>query len=590
MRTFRIALGQMNPTVGDLAGNARRIKTWLREAAKAKADLVVFPELALTGYPPEDLLLKPRFLLDTRRALEEVVKACSGVAAVVGYVAEGTGALPGPEQPLAPPVGRHALYNAAAIMADRRLVGTYEKRHLPNYGVFDENRYFQTGQRFPIFVLNGSVIGVNICEDIWFPEGPHRWQAAAGAEVIVNINASPFQMGKSRFREQMLATRARDNGVIVTYTNMVGGQDELIFDGNSVILDQTGDVVLRGNAFEEDLLVADLNTGAVARDRLTRGRPPGVAAQPQVERIVIADSHTPRSRARLVPSHVPLLEPLEEVYRALVLGVKDYVRKNGFKRVLIGLSGGIDSALTAVIAADAIGAANVLGVFMPSPYTSRESREDVKELVTRLGISLRAIPITTVFKAYLRTLAPSLERRPPDETEENIQARIRGNVLMALSNKFGHLVLTTGNKSEMSVGYATLYGDMAGGFAVIKDVPKTMVFELAQLRNKMGKVPVIPKRILDRPPSAELKPNQTDQDTLPPYAVLDPILRAYVEEDRSPDEIVGMGFDRRTVTKVIALVDRSEYKRRQAPIGIKITNRALGKDRRMPITNRYRHV
>jgi NAD+ synthase (glutamine-hydrolysing) len=580
----------MNPTVGDLGGNVRRIKGWLREAGKAKADLVVFPELALTGYPPEDLLLKPRFLQDTRRALEEVVKACTGLAAVVGYVAEGSGALPGPEQPLTQPVGRHSLYNAAAMIAERRLVTTYEKRHLPNYGVFDENRYFQPGHRLPVLVLNGSLIGVNICEDIWFPEGPHRWQAAAGAEVIVNINASPFQIGKSRFREQMLATRARDNGVIVTSTNTVGGQDELTFDGSSLILDQAGEVVLRGKAFEEDLLVADLNTGAVARDRLTRGQKSGGPAQAQLERVVMSERYTPKSRERLVPSHVQPLDWLEEVYRALVLGVKDYVRKNGFKRVLIGLSGGIDSALTAVIAADAVGATNVLGVFMPSPYTSRESREDVKDLVARLGISLRTIPITSMFKAYLRSLAPSLERRPPDETEENIQARIRGNVLMALSNKFGHLVLTTGNKSEMSVGYATLYGDMAGGFAVIKDVPKTMVFELAQLRNRTGKVPPIPKRTLDRAPSAELKPNQTDQDTLPPYAILDPILRAYVEEDRSPDEIVGMGFDRRTVAKVIALVDRSEYKRRQAPIGIKITHRALGKDRRMPITNGYRYV
>jgi NAD+ synthase (glutamine-hydrolysing) len=588
---LRIAMVQMNPTVGDLAGNVRRMKAWLKEARHAKADLVVFPELALTGYPPEDLLLKARFLQDARRALDEMVKVSSGVAAIVGYVAEGAASLPWPEQPLAQPIGRHALYNAAAVMAGGRLVTTYEKRHLPNYGVFDENRYFQPGTRLPVIMLGGSMIGVNICEDIWFPEGPHRAQAAAGAEVIVNINASPFQMGKSRYREQMLATRARDHGVIVTYTNMVGGQDELVFDGNSLIVDQSGEVILRGKAFEEDLLIADLNTGAVARDRLTQGQKKVAGSETTgVERVVISSRMRARSRSRLIPSSERPLEPLEEVYQALVLGVRDYVRKNGFKRVLIGLSGGIDSALTAVIAADAVGAPNVRGVFMPSPYTAVESREDVQQLSAHLGIHLQTIPITTVFKTYLRSLVQTFEGRRSDETEENIQARIRGNILMALSNKFGHLVLTTGNKSEMSVGYATLYGDMAGGFAVIKDVPKTMVFELGRLRNARSKTPIIPKRVFERPPSAELKPNQTDQDSLPPYAVLDPILKAYVEEDRSPDEIVEMGFDPRTVATVIAMVDRSEYKRRQSPIGIKITHRALGKDRRMPITNGYRNV
>ena len=582
---------QMNPTVGDLSGNVRRIKGWLQEARQARADLVVFPELALTGYPPEDLLLKTRFLQDTRRGLDEIVKATSGLAAVVGYVAEGPASLPWPEQPLAYPVGRHALYNSAAIMAGRRLVTSYEKRHLPNYGVFDENRYFQPGHRLPVIVLGGSMIGVNICEDIWFPEGPHRAQATAGAEVIVNINASPFQIAKSRFREQMLATRARDHRVIVVYTNTVGGQDELVFDGNSLIVDQAGEVVIRGKAFEEDFLVADLNTAAVARDRLTH-TPKKLADSDAagVERFVISNRMPVTARRRLIPSSAQPLGSLAEVYEALVLGVRDYVRKNGFKRVLIGLSGGIDSALTAVIATDAVGPANVLGVFMPSPYTVPESGEDVQSLVERLGIQLQTIPITTVFKSYLRSLAPALQDRPADETEENIQARIRGNILMALSNKFGHLVLTTGNKSEMSVGYATLYGDMAGGFAVIKDVPKTMVFELGRLRNARGKTPIIPKRVFERPPSAELKPNQTDQDNLPPYPILDPILKAYVEEDRSPDEIVSMGFDRRTVAQVIALVDRSEYKRRQAPIGIKITHRAFGKDRRMPITNGYRNV
>ncbi|HET8580284.1 MAG TPA: NAD+ synthase, partial [Nitrospiraceae bacterium] len=532
MRHFRIAIVQMNPTVGDLEGNVRRIANWLREARKAKVDLVAFPELAITSYPPEDLLLKPRFLEDNRLALEEVVHNCRGLAAVVGYVGQGGVPEPKPAHPMVVPAGRHELYNAAAVIADQGLVTTYEKQYLPNYGVFDESRYFHPGRRIPVVVLNGVALGVNICEDIWFPEGPCRTQAAAGAEVIVNINASPFHVGKSRFREQMLATRARENGVIVTYTNQVGGQDELVFDGNSLIVDQNGEVILRGKVFEEDLLIADLNIAAVARARLAHGRKKWASgrAGAAVERVVVSESYRPRKRARLIPSNAAPLDPLEEVYRALVVGVRDYVRKNMFKQVVIGLSGGIDSALTAVIAVDALGSANVLGVFMPSPYTSRESRDDVAELVRRLRIELRTIPITAPFTSYLESLVPSFEGRAADTTEENLQARIRGNILMALSNKLGHLVLTTGNKSEMSVGYATLYGDMAGGFAVIKDVPKTMVYDLARLRNRMGKTAVIPKRILDRSPSAELKLNQKDEDTLPPYSILDPILKAYVEE------------------------------------------------------------
>ena len=583
---------QMNPTVGDMDGNVRRITGWLREAKKAGADLVAFPELAVTGYPPEDLLLKPQFLDDNRRAVQEIIRQSRGLAVVVGCVGESALSEPKGGQPMVVPAGRHELSNAAAVIAGGRLVATYAKRYLPNYGVFDESRYFHPGRRIPVVVLAGVAIGVNICEDIWFPEGPTRAQAAAGAEIIVNINASPFQVGKSRLREQMLATRARENGVIVTYTNMVGGQDELVFDGNSLILDQSGEVVLRGKAFEEDMLVADLNIAAVARDRMAQGRKKwgGGRTRAAVDRIVVSESPRATKRPRLVPAGAAPLEPLEEVYRALVAGVRDYVAKNGFKRVVIGLSGGIDSALTAVVAVDALGASNVLGLFMPSSYTSRESREDVAELAARLRVEVKTIPIHDMFKAYLRSLAGSFAGRRADSTEENIQARIRGNLLMAFSNKFGHLVLTTGNKSEMSVGYATLYGDMAGGFAVIKDVPKTMVYELARLRNRRDRLEVIPKRTFDRPPTAELKPDQKDEDTLPPYAVLDPILKAYVEEDRAPDEIVEMGFDRRTVAQVITMVDRSEYKRRQAPIGIKITHRAFGKDRRMPITNRYRNI
>jgi NAD+ synthase (glutamine-hydrolysing) len=406
--------------------------------------------------------------------------------------------------------------------------------------------------------------------------------------VIVNINASPFHVGKSRSREEMLATRARDNGVILTYTNTVGGQDELVFDGNSVVMDHTGQVIARARGFEEDLLVLDLNVEAVARARAAEGRKPGLSrkAAASIDRVELKGRPTAR-RTRLVPSIEMLADPLDEVYHALTVGVRDYVSKNGFKQVVIGLSGGIDSALTAVIAVDALGADNVLGVFMPSPYTSRESREDTQDLVRRLGIHLKTLPITPPFQTYLQTLKPAFTGTKTDATEENLQARIRGNLLMALSNKFGHLVLTTGNKSEMSVGYATLYGDMAGGFAVIKDVPKTMVYELAKRRNGRRNA-VIPKRTLDRPPTAELRPDQKDEDSLPPYPVLDPILKAYVEDDRSVEEMVEMGFDRKTVLRVVGLVDRSEYKRRQAPVGIKITHRGLGKDRRMPITNKYR--
>ena len=590
MRKFRVALAQINPTVGDLGGNMRLIKSWIKRARKAGADLVAFPELAVTGYPPEDLLLKPRFITENRQAVTELARDCVGIVAVIGYVEQGAAL----KQPiLASSVicgDQHELYNAAAILADRRCVATYCKQLLPNYGVFDEGRYFHPGSTLSLITLRGVTLGVNICEDIWFPEGPTRVQAMAGAEVIVNINASPFHIGKSRSREQMLATRARENGVIVTYTNTVGGQDELIFDGNSVIVDQNGEMIARAKAFEEDLIVADLNVEGIVRGRLLTGRNKRLTRRMSglIERVMIKSAAPMRTRAQAIPHLEPVLNELEEVYKGLVLGVRDYVLKNGFKKVVIGLSGGIDSALTVVIAADALGAANVLGIFMPSPYTSQDSAEDVAELSRGLSIECRTIAITSALDVYLRSLAPAFEGRPADTTEENLQARIRGNILMAISNKFGHLVLTTGNKSEMSVGYATLYGDMAGGFAVLKDVPKTMVYELAHLRNRQGARAVIPKRVLDRPPTAELKPNQKDEDSLPPYPVLDPILKAYVEEDRSIEEIIALGFARDTVVHVVGLVDRSEYKRRQAPVGIKITHRGLGKDRRMPITNGYR--
>ena len=597
MRFCRIAMVQMNPTVGDLDGNVRAMKGWVKEARRARADVVVFPEMAITGYPPEDLVLRASFLKDTRQALNRLIKACRGITAVIGFIEEGIPTGRGPSTPFIVPSGPHEIFNAAAIVHDARLVSTYSKMILPNYGVFDESRYFRPGTIIPVFVVNGIVMGVNICEDVWYPEGPTRHQTLfGGAELIVNINASPFHMGKSRFREQMLATRARENEVILSYTNMVGGQDELVFDGNSLLLDQRGEIILRAKAFEEDLLVADLNLDAVVRGRsrqpkYLQGRM-GMFAK--VKQVVISKSHRAKVRRPMMSGGSSPLDSLEEVYRALVVGVRDYVRKNRFHKVLVGLSGGIDSALTVVVATDALGPSNVLGVFMPSPFTSRESREDAVALMNGLGVQLLKIPITGLWKGYLRVLSQIFKETDPDTTEENLQARIRGNILMALSNKFGHLVLTTGNKSEMSVGYATLYGDMAGGFAVIKDVSKTLVYDLARLRNRQSESgegrEVIPKRIIDRAPTAELKPSQTDQDTLPPYGVLDPILEAYVEEDRSLEEILQMGFTYETVKRVVAMVDRSEYKRRQAPIGIKITPRALGKDRRMPITNRYLKV
>jgi len=591
MGMLRIAMAQIDPVVGDIAGNTRLIASTIKEAKQAGADLVTFPELAVTGYPPEDLLLKPRFITDNQEALAELARECVGIVAVVGYVGRSTAGTQVRARPSVVTGEGQELSNAAAIIADGRCLGSYRKQLLPNYGVFDEARYFHPGQRLSLVGIRGMTLAVSICEDIWLPEGPTGDQAAAGAEVIVNINASPFHIGKGRFREQMLSSRAREHRVIVAYTNMVGGQDELLFDGNSVIVDQNGEVIARAKVFEPDLLVADLDVEAVARDRQIQGRRKPLARRiaGATDRMTVEQVAGVGSPSGLPPRLEPVMEKLEEVYKGLVLGVRDYVGKNGFTKVIVGLSGGVDSALTAAIAVDALGPGNVLGVCMPSPYTSRESVEDAAELSRRLAIEFRTVSITRPFEACLESLAPVFEGRPTDTTEENLQARIRGNMLMALSNKFGHMVLTTGNKSEMSVGYATLYGDMAGGFAVIKDVPKTMVYELARLRNRQGTTEVIPSRTLERPPTAELRPNQRDEDSLPPYSILDPILKAYIEEDRTVEDIVGLGFDRSTIMRVVNLVDQSEYKRRQAPVGIRITHRGLGKDRRMPITNGYRH-
>ena len=582
---LRVALAQINVTVGDLQGNAGKIHQAMKQAAAEGAHIVCAPELALTGYPPEDLLLKPDFVDANLRALDELVKASSdipGLTSIIGFVDRD-----------------HDIYNAAAVIFEGKLYGVYHKHFLPNYGVFDENRYFQAGRAAPLFLANGVHVGVNICEDVWYPTGPMTMQAYAGAEVIININGSPYYAGKGHFRRDMLATRAADNGVIVVYLNMVGGQDELVFDGGSMVFNEAGMLIARASEFAEDMLIVDLDTASVFRTRLHDPRR-------RQERLQVNDALVPvipvgqkqererglePGRPALLGSHQriePKMERLQEIYSALVLCTGDYVRKNNFKQVVIALSGGIDSSLTAAIAVDALGAENVLGVSMPSGYSSEGSRTDAKELSGNLGITMLTIPIEETYRTALRMLAPAFGKSAPGLAEENLQARIRGNILMALSNKFGSLVLTTGNKSELATGYSTLYGDMAGGFAVLKDVFKTLVYELAIFRNTLGPQPVIPQSVIEKPPSAELRPGQKDTDSLPPYDILDPILQAYAEDDRSLEEMVAMGFDRQTVERVIRMVDLSEYKRRQAPPGVKITTRAFGRDRRLPITNHYR--
>ena len=485
------------------------------------------------------------------------------------------------------------LYNAAVVIYDGKLAGVYHKIHLPNYGVFDENRYFQAGMECPVYVIAGVGVGINICEDIWYEAGPATAQAYSGAEVLVNISASPYHYGKGDFRERMLGTRASDNVAIVVHNNLVGGQDELVFDGNSLVLDEKGQLIARGKQFEEDLIVVDLDVEAVFRMRLhdPRWKKGTLLLEEQrwhTTKLVVSKAPSAAPKPPLPQRQLQAHSLPGEVYDALVLGTHGSILKNGFEKVVIGLSGGIDSSLVAVIAVDALGSSNVVGIAMPSRYSSPTSVSDAELLAQNLGIKLLTIPIEKAFQAYLETLAASFEGTEPNVAEENIQARIRGNILMALSNKFGWLVLTTGNKSETATGYTTLYGDMAGGFAVIKDVPKTVVYELARYRNSLASSELIPSTIIDKQPSAELKPDQRDTDTLPPYDRLDPVLAAYVEEDKSVEQIIAMGFDKEVVERAAQLVDRSEYKRRQAPPGIKITPRAFGRDRRLPITNWFK--
>ena len=576
MHTIRIGMAQINPTVGDLSGNTRKIVQFIDEARSLGVDLLTFPELAITGYPPEDLLLKPHFIKQNQESLEEIIRHSSDIAVVVGFVdSDGD------------------TYNAAAVVYGNKLAGIYHKTYLPNYGVFDENRYFQAGTECPVFIIHGIGIGVNICEDMWYETGPATVQAYAGARLLVNISASPYHAGRGYFRERMLATRAADNVAVVAHNNLVGGQDGLVFDGNSLIMNEKGELIARGRQFEEDLIVDDLNMESVFRSHLhdPRRRKEAPWLKRELRRAttieVLTESPT-IAKPALPARQVESLDELAEIYQALVLGTRDYVHKNGFDKVVIGLSGGVDSSLVTAIAVDALGASNVVGVSMPSRYSSPGSRADAEALGRNLGIEVKVIPVEEAFGSYLRTLAEAFKDTEPDVTEENIQARIRGNILFALSNKFGWLVLACSNKSETATGYTTLYGDMAGGFIPLKDVPKTTVFELARYTNRQAGKEVIPSSVLGKAPSAELRPDQKDTDTLPPYEVLDPVLKAYVEDDMTIDQIVAMGFDRETVTGIAQLVDRNEYKRRQAAPGVKITPRDFGKDRRLPITNRFR--
>jgi len=567
----RVALAQVNPTVGDLSGNARLVIDGIERARDMGVDIVCFPELVITGYPPEDLVLKPSFVRDNLAQLDVIAQATKGISAVVGFVDE-----------------EGDIYNAAAFLHDGEIKAVYHKVFLPNYGVFDEKRYFVPGHRSPIIELEGLRIGLSVCEDCWFPSGPMAWQAHNGAQLLININGSPYHYGKRAPREAMVGGRAADYGAYVAWVNTVGGQDELVFDGNSVVFDPHGNLIAHAESMVPDFLVTDIDTSKPihhAAEKLRYEAEGAARLELDVTDVPLKTVSTtkpkPENKNRLA---LPL-EGAAEIYAAVVLGTHDYMRKQGFNKVVIGMSGGVDSALTAAIACDALGADNVIGVRMPSRHTSSESLDDAGMTAENLGMQLMDLSIEPPHKGFEEILSPVFKGTKPGVAEENLQPRIRSTILHALSNKFGYIVLSTGNKSELATGYGTLYGDIAGGYAVLKDITKTTVYELCRYRNSLGAA--IPERVLTKAPSAELKPDQKDTDSLPPYDQLDPILRGYIEDDLSPEELIAAGHKPETVVRVIQLVDRSEYKRRQAPPGVKITPRAFGRDRRMPIVNRY---
>ena len=572
----RVALAQTNTIVGDLEGNFRKIRGYIEKAEKIGAEIVIFPELTISGYPPEDLVLKKKFISDNKLYLDRLSETNKNTIAIIGFVDfDGD------------------IYNGAAILQQSQIAALHHKICLPNYSVFDEKRYFTPGKHPLVFEYNEIKFGLNICEDIWVPDGVTESQAfRGGAEIILSLSASPYFANKRKDRLAMGMNRARHTRTVVVYVNLIGGQDELIFDGNSFVVDHRGELLAEGRQFEEDFLVLDLDISELRKfrqeDPTFKLNKKEFNPKYEVEFIALeAPVRTPEKSA-LPKRDISYLEGFEEIYQALVLGTKDYVSKNSFKKVVVGLSGGIDSALTAAIAVDALGSENVIGVMMPSEITSETSSRDAEELAANLGIRSETIPIKKPFEAYKETLKEIFQDHSEDTTEENLQARIRGNLLMALSNKFGWLVLTTGNKSETSVGYSTLYGDTAGGFAVIKDVPKTWVYKLCEHKNEKAGKEVIPASIQTKAPTAELRPGQTDQDALPSYDLLDPILEEFVEKDKSVKEIIEQGYPRDVVKEIARLVDINEYKRRQAPPGVKITHKAFGKDRRMPITNRYK--
>jgi len=561
MKIVRIALAQINTIVGDLVGNSEKILLYIQKAMQKEADLVVFPELSITGYPPEGLLLKPHFIKQDLKCLKRIARATKDIMAIVGFVDADKG----------------SIYNSAAILANRKVQHIYHKTQLPNYGVFDEKRYFKSGDKNAIIKTKDFSFTINICEDIWTDETSAMAKAISQTQFMVNISASPFCMGKARERQGILIKKNKKYKDPILYCNLIGGQDELVFDGRSLVLDKTGKIIAKANAFEEDLLITDLTIGPKRDIKRASG----------IEVVNVDYKNRDKRKTLSKRSSVIELESVEEVFLALVLGVRDYVKKNNFGKVAFGLSGGIDSAVVACIALEALGKANCLALSMPSRYSSKATQDDTEKICKNLGMRLARVPIDDIFDAYNNTLSDHFTGMKSDITEENVQARIRGNILMAFSNKFGYLVLNTGNKSETSVGYCTLYGDMAGGFSVIKDVPKNLVYELARFINTRAKKEVIPKSILKRPPSAELRPDQKDQDTLPPYELVDKIIDLYIEKNKSLDEILKKVRDEGIVRTVLRMIDMNEYKRRQAPPGIKITPKAFGRDRRMPITNKF---